>query len=168
MQAQGQVERAKALATAGRLDEALDLLTPLTRQADAPWQALSVQADLLKRAGFEVVEPADSHLCCGSAGTYNLLQPTTAEALGRRKAAHIDSTAPDVVAAGNIGCLTQLRRYVGAPMVHTVELLDWATGGPLPPALDGVALASRPAPVREEAPPSATSVTPAEDGDGFW
>lgn len=64
------------------------------------------------------------------------------------------------MAAGNIGCLTQLRRYVGAPMAHTAELLDWATGGPLPPALAGVTLTSRPAPQREEAPAVAAAPAP--------
>ncbi|KRE12520.1 2-hydroxy-acid oxidase [Bosea sp. Root483D1] len=123
--------------------------------------------DLLRAAGFEVVDVPEKHFCCGSAGTYNLLQPATAETLGGRKAGHIDSTAPDVVAAGNIGCLTQLRRYVGAPMAHTVELLDWATGGPLPPALAGVALQSRPAPQPEEAPAAAAAPAPNDDA-GFW
>lgn len=125
--------------------------------------------DLLRAAGFEVADVPEKHFCCGSAGTYNLLQPATAEILGRRKAGHIDSTAPDVVAAGNIGCLTQLRRYVAAPMAHTAELLDWATGGPLPPALAGAALTSRPAPEREEAPANLVSTAPpASDDAGFW
>lgn len=123
--------------------------------------------DLLRAAGFEVVDVPEKHFCCGSAGTYNLLQPETAETLGRRKAGHIDSTGPDVVAAGNIGCLTQLRRYVGAPMAHTAELLDWATGGPLPPALAGVTLTSRPAPEPEEAPAASAAPTPNDDA-GFW
>ena len=125
--------------------------------------------ELLRAAGLEVVDVPEKHFCCGSAGTYNLLQPETAETLGRRKAGHIDSTAPDVVAAGNIGCLTQLRRYVGAPMAHTAELLDWATGGPLPPALAGVALTSRPAPQPEDMPATAAPAAPAPNDDaGFW
>ncbi|CAN7441660.1 glycolate oxidase subunit GlcF [Bosea sp. LjRoot237] len=123
--------------------------------------------DLLRAVGFEVVDVPEKHFCCGSAGTYNLLQPATAETLGRRKAGHLDSTAPDVVAAGNIGCLTQLRRYVGAPMAHTVELLDWATGGPLPPALAGAALTNRPAPEPEEATAATTAPAPNDDA-GFW
>ena len=82
----------------------------------------------------------EKHFCCGSAGTYNLLQPEMAEALGERKAAHIASTDPDIVATGNIGCMMQLGRYLGRPVVHTVELLDWATGGPSPPRCEGVAL----------------------------
>ena len=91
--------------------------------------------DLLKAAGFIVVEPAESHLCCGSAGTYNLLQPQIAGQLGQRKAARLLDTGADVVAAGNIGCLTQIAAHAGLPTVHTVELLDWAFGGPKPKAL---------------------------------
>jgi glycolate oxidase iron-sulfur subunit len=90
---------------------------------------------LLAAAGFEVSLPAEAHLCCGSAGTYNILQPEIATRLGERKAAAIGLLAPDVVATGNIGCIKQIERYAGTPVVHTVELLDWATGGPLPPAL---------------------------------
>ncbi len=90
---------------------------------------------LLARAGFEVTEPRDAHLCCGSAGTYNLMQPAIAGELGRRKAATLMDRAPDVIAAGNIGCMMQIGRAVPVPVVHTVELLDWATGGPMPPAI---------------------------------
>jgi glycolate oxidase iron-sulfur subunit len=91
--------------------------------------------DLLRGAGFAVAEPAEGHLCCGSAGTYNLLQRGLADRLKSRKAENIRATSPDVVAAGNIGCMTQLQDAVGVPMVHTVELLDWASGGPKPAAL---------------------------------
>lgn len=91
--------------------------------------------DLLKRAGFEVVEPADSHLCCGSAGTYNLLQPEISGQLRDRKVATLEAKAPQVIAAGNIGCMMQIGSGTGVPVVHTVELLDWATGGPVPRAL---------------------------------
>jgi glycolate oxidase iron-sulfur subunit len=94
---------------------------------------------LLKRAGFEVVEPADSHLCCGSAGTYNLLQPEIAGELKRRKVATLEAKAPDLIAAGNIGCMMQIGSATAVPVVHTVELLDWANGGPRPRALGGVA-----------------------------
>lgn len=90
---------------------------------------------LLRDAGFTVRMPADAHLCCGSAGTYNMLQPDIAGQLGRRKAAAIDRLAPHVIATGNIGCMTQIALYSGAPAVHLVELLDWATGGPRPAAL---------------------------------
>ena len=87
---------------------------------------------LLTAAGFTLREPLESHLCCGSAGTYNMLQPEIANRLRDRKAENITRTAPDVIATGNIGCMMQLQDSVGAPVVHTVELLDWATGGPVP------------------------------------
>ena len=91
--------------------------------------------DLLKRAGFEVVEPADSHLCCGSAGTYNLMQPEISKQLKDRKIRTIEAKKPQVIAAGNIGCMMQIGSGTEVPVVHTVELLDWATGGPKPAAL---------------------------------
>ncbi|MEO1734378.1 MAG: glycolate oxidase subunit GlcF [Pseudomonadota bacterium] len=91
--------------------------------------------DLLKRAGFTVVEPADSHLCCGSAGTYNLMQPEISKQLKSRKVRILEAKNPDVIAAGNIGCMMQIGSGTELPIVHTVELLDWATGGPQPPAL---------------------------------
>lgn len=87
---------------------------------------------LLKRAGFEVVEPADSHLCCGSAGTYNLMQPEISQQLKARKVQTLEAKTPDVISAGNIGCMIQIGGGTGVPVVHTVELLDWATGGPKP------------------------------------
>lgn len=90
---------------------------------------------LLKRAGFKVVEPADSHLCCGSAGTYNLMQPEISGQLKARKVQTLEAKRPDVIAAGNIGCMMQIGSGTQVPIVHTVELLDWATGGPMPPAL---------------------------------
>ncbi|WP_197732934.1 glycolate oxidase subunit GlcF [Paraburkholderia pallida] len=93
--------------------------------------------DLLRKAGFEVAEPPDSFMCCGSAGIYNLLQPEIAGELKRRKAWSIRSVDAAVAATGNIGCMTQLADAVGIPFVHTVELLDWATGGPEPQALRG-------------------------------
>ena len=92
--------------------------------------------DLLKRAGFKVVEPVDSHLCCGSAGTYNLMQPEISGQLKARKVETLEAVRPDVIAAGNIGCMMQIGAGTEIPMVHTVELLDWATGGPRPAALD--------------------------------
>lgn len=92
--------------------------------------------DLLKRAGFKVVEPADSHLCCGSAGTYNLMQPEISKQLKARKVETLEATRPDIIAAGNIGCMMQIGTGTDVPVVHTVELLDWATGGPRPAALD--------------------------------
>ncbi len=98
-------------------------------------QVKSAPKDLLKRAGFEVVEPADSHLCCGSAGTYNLLQPEISKELKARKVQTLEAKAPDVIAAGNIGCMMQIGSGTAVPVVHTVELLDWATGGPKPKGL---------------------------------
>jgi glycolate oxidase iron-sulfur subunit len=77
----------------------------------------------------------EGHLCCGSAGTYNLLQPELATALRDRKLANIASTGAELIATGNIGCITQLAAASPMPVVHTVELLDWATGGPPPRAL---------------------------------
>jgi glycolate oxidase iron-sulfur subunit len=91
-----------------------------------------VPKDLLKRAGFAVKEPAEGHLCCGSAGTYNLLQPEISGKLRERKLANLDRTRADLIASGNIGCLTQLAGGT-MPTVHTVELLDWMAGGPEPP-----------------------------------
>ena len=90
---------------------------------------------LLVNAGFTVKDVPEAHLCCGSAGTYNILQPEIATRLRDRKVANIESLAPDVIAAGNIGCITQIASGTGIPVVHTVELLDWATGGPIPEAL---------------------------------
>jgi glycolate oxidase iron-sulfur subunit len=98
-------------------------------------QVKTAPKDLLKRAGFEVVEPADSHLCCGSAGTYNLLQPQISAELKARKVATLEARKPDIISAGNIGCMMQIGSGSGVPVVHTVELLDWATGGPKPRAL---------------------------------
>ncbi len=92
---------------------------------------------LLRAAGFSVFEPADSHLCCGSAGTYNLLQSELADALKARKVKSLEALGAEVVATGNIGCMTQIASGTRLPVVHTVELLDWATGGPMPARLPG-------------------------------
>jgi glycolate oxidase iron-sulfur subunit len=91
---------------------------------------------LLRDAGFELREIAEGHLCCGSAGTYNVLQPEIAARLRDRKLASIAGTGAAVVATGNIGCITQLAVSASVPIVHTVQLLDWATGGPPPPELE--------------------------------
>ncbi|MEM7170907.1 MAG: glycolate oxidase subunit GlcF [Pseudomonadota bacterium] len=95
----------------------------------------ALPAQLLRAAGYNVATPAEAHLCCGSAGTYNILQPELAGRLKARKLSHLAATAPDVIATGNIGCMTQLASGNDVPLVHTVELLDWATGGPRPTAL---------------------------------
>jgi glycolate oxidase iron-sulfur subunit len=94
---------------------------------------------LLRNAGFTVIEVPEGHLCCGSAGTYNILQPAIAADLRDRKVANIRSMRPDVVAAGNIGCITQLASGMDIPIAHTVELLDWAYGGPMPRGLEALA-----------------------------
>ncbi|AHM04004.1 Glycolate dehydrogenase, iron-sulfur subunit GlcF [Roseibacterium elongatum DSM 19469] len=98
-------------------------------------QIKTLPKDLLKAAGFKVVEPVDSHLCCGSAGTYNLMQPEISKELKARKVETLEMTKPDIISAGNIGCMMQIGSGTEIPIVHTVELLDWATGGPMPPAL---------------------------------
>ena len=90
---------------------------------------------LLKHAGFRVAEPRDPHLCCGSAGTYNLLQPEISGQLKDRKVKTLEAVNPDIIAAGNIGCMMQIGSATSVPIVHTVELIDWATGGPKPAAL---------------------------------
>jgi glycolate oxidase iron-sulfur subunit len=98
-------------------------------------QVRSAPKALLTRAGFEVREPAEAHLCCGSAGTYNMLQPEIARRLRDRKVANLDAIDADVIAAGNLGCMTQIGSGTDTPVVHTVELLDWAYGGPMPEEL---------------------------------
>lgn len=87
---------------------------------------------LLKKAGYGVLEIAEGHICCGSAGTYNLLQPKIATELRDRKIENIEALKPDVIATGNVGCMVQIQSGTSIPIVHTVELLDWAYGGPCP------------------------------------
>jgi glycolate oxidase iron-sulfur subunit len=91
--------------------------------------------DLLAACGFSVKEVPEGHLCCGSAGTYNILQPELARRLRDRKIGNIMTTEPDVIAAGNIGCITQIGAGTAVPVLHPVELIDWATGGPQPEPL---------------------------------
>ncbi|MCH8238842.1 MAG: glycolate oxidase subunit GlcF [Proteobacteria bacterium] len=99
-------------------------------------QQLNIQPRaLIEQAGFTVAEIPEGHICCGSAGTYNILQPELANELRDRKIRNIESVAPDLVATGNIGCITQLQGASEIPIVHTVELLDWARGGPCPQEL---------------------------------
>lgn len=88
--------------------------------------------ELLSKNGFVVKDVPESHLCCGSAGTYNILQPELAGRLRDRKVANIASVKPDMIAAGNIGCMVQIASGTSVPVVHTIELLDWATGGSRP------------------------------------
>lgn len=92
-------------------------------------------ARLLAEAGYQVVKPRNAHLCCGSAGSYNLLQPDIAGELGDQKARALEDLQSDIVATGNIGCAMQIGRRLPIPIVHTVELLDWASGGPVPAAI---------------------------------
>ncbi|HBZ42841.1 MAG TPA: glycolate oxidase iron-sulfur subunit [Maritimibacter sp.] len=99
-------------------------------------QVKTYPKDLLKKAGYEVVEPSDPHLCCGSAGTYNLMQPEISAQLKERKVRTLEAKTPEVIAAGNIGCMIQIGSGTEVPVVHTVELLDWATGGPKPRKMD--------------------------------
>jgi glycolate oxidase iron-sulfur subunit len=119
----------------------LERRTPLPTMRVAYHSACSLQhgqklnelpAALLRQVGFNVVAIPESHLCCGSAGTYNILEPEMANQLRTRKVKNIESVHPDLVAAGNIGCLTQIGEGTTIPIVHTVELLDWATGGTSP------------------------------------
>ena len=139
----------KAAALAKDISEYLAIL-PLTADQSAPplvvayHSACSLQhgqrvtrqpKDLLLKLGFAVKDVPDGHLCCGSAGTYNILQPDIARRLRERKVGTIERLRPDVIAAGNIGCITQIAAGTKLPAVHTVELIDWATGGPCPPAL---------------------------------
>jgi len=90
---------------------------------------------LLARVGYLVRTPVEAHLCCGSAGTYNILQPDIAGKLGERKVANLERLQPDLIATGNIGCAIQIALRASVPVLHTVELIDWATGGPVPAAL---------------------------------
>jgi glycolate oxidase iron-sulfur subunit len=94
---------------------------------------------LLRKAGFSVIEIPEGHICCGSAGTYNILQPEIARELRQRKAQNIMRVRPDIVATGNIGCMMQLASAIEVAIVHTVELLDWAYGGPVPRGLEKLA-----------------------------
>ena len=93
---------------------------------------------LLKAAGFTVRDPAEGHLCCGSAGTYNIMQSEISAELKARKVRNLEATRADVIATGNIGCITQIATATGIPILHTVELLDWAYGGDMPAKLKGL------------------------------
>jgi len=92
--------------------------------------------DLLKKTGNEIVEIPDGHLCCGSAGTYNLLQDEMAAELLKRKVSNIDKVKPDFISTGNIGCMTQISSGTKIPIVHTIEILNWYTGGEKPTAIN--------------------------------
>jgi glycolate oxidase iron-sulfur subunit len=98
-------------------------------------QIIEQPKKLLRQAGFVVKDVPEGHICCGSAGAYNMLQPAIASRLGARKVARLESTKPAVIATGNIGCITQIAKGTQIPVVHSVELLDWASGGKLPEEL---------------------------------
>jgi glycolate oxidase iron-sulfur subunit len=100
--------------------------------------------ELLCKSGFVVKDVPEGHLCCGSAGTYNILQPALADRLRERKIVNIERLQPDVIAAGNIGCIAQIAAGTAIPVVHTVELLDWATGGPAPVGLEEIGAVATP------------------------
>lgn len=127
-------------------------------------KVISQPRALLKRAGFKVHDIPERHFCCGSAGTYNMLQPELAARLGQRKAANVGATGADILCAGNLGCLTQIGHYSELPAVHTVELLDWATGGPRPAALRGRDLSPETA---DLTPSREAALTAAPEG-AFW
>ncbi len=91
---------------------------------------------LLRKAGFTVIDVPEGHICCGSAGVYNILQPELADRLRQRKVDNIESVRPDVIAAGNLGCITQIQLGTPIPVVHSIELIDWACGGPVPRGLE--------------------------------
>ena len=125
---------------------------------------------LLHQAGFAVHDIPEGHFCCGSAGTYNILQPDLARQLGARKARAIESVAPDIVVTANIGCMVQIAYHLGAPVVHAVEMLDWATGGPKPAALAGQHLPDRPVRAKQPDQPITpdTAAPPPSTGGAVW
>ena len=148
----GYSERATTVATLTR--DVTEFLTAYDLGAPKRWSSLRVAYHsacsmqhgqrisdepkaLLRKAGFTVLDVPESHICCGSAGVYNILQPELAGELRKRKGGHIESVRPDLIAAGNLGCITQIGLGTEVPIIHTVELLDWAYGGPVPTGLEG-------------------------------
>lgn len=119
---------------------------------------------LLRKMGYVVADIAEGHICCGSAGTYNILQPEMSARLGQRKAANIEAIAPDVIAAGNLGCLIQISRFAEYPVAHTVQLVDWASGGPAPRGLEGFV----PRPLAQEASAEVPAAEANGDNSAFW
>lgn len=116
---------------------------------------------VLGKLGFVVADIPEAHLCCGSAGVYNLLEPDIADRLGQRKANNITTTSPDVIVAGNLGCLVQISRHASAPVAHLVQLVDWAGGGPAPRGLEAYVPKEAPEPsVPDDAAPPPASTTP--------
>ena len=119
---------------------------------------------LLETCGFELIAIPEGHVCCGSAGSYNLLQPAMAARLGERKATAIHSTPAMAVVSGNLGCMVQIERHGLLPVLHTAELLDWASGGPRPEVLSDIAMDAWPPRQRPETP----QVVIADDEINFW
>ena len=92
--------------------------------------------NLIKKTGNRVYEIPDGHICCGSAGTYNLLQTEIAEKLLKDKIQNIEKIKPQIISTGNIGCITQISQATKIPILHTIEIIDWYTGGPKPKILN--------------------------------
>ena len=97
-----------------------------------------VPINLIKKTGNEILDIPDGHLCCGSAGTYNLLQSDIADRLLRNKISNIEKIKPQIISTGNIGCITQIAQATKIPILHTVEIIDWYTGGPKPKILENL------------------------------
>ncbi|MEP5728822.1 MAG: glycolate oxidase subunit GlcF [Sulfitobacter sp.] len=131
------IDLAKDGAEMGRAPEKMTVAYHAACSLQHGQQIKTYPKELLKKVGFTVVEPADSHLCCGSAGIYNLMQPEISGQLRERKVRTLEAKTPDIIAAGNIGCMMQIGSAASVPIAHTVELLDWAAGGPKPRALSG-------------------------------
>ena len=93
---------------------------------------MSSQKHLISKTGNEVIDIPEGHMCCGSAGTYNILHQKMAKSLLKNKVSNIEKVSPDFISTGNIGCMTQISKWNKIPIIHTVELLDWFTGGPKP------------------------------------
>ena len=143
----------KAKRIAGLARDVTEVLTEFPLGPPARWSSLRVAYHsacsmqhgqritdepkaLLYTAGYTVLDVPEGHICCGSAGVYNILQPELAGQLRERKIGNIRKVNPDIIAAGNIGCITQIEKGTQTPVVHTVELLDWAYGGPMPRGLE--------------------------------
>tara|TARA_B100000700_G_C14957162_1_gene814562 strand:- start:1197 stop:1517 length:321 start_codon:yes stop_codon:yes gene_type:complete len=94
--------------------------------------------DLLKKTGNKILNVPDGHICCGSAGTYNILQTKIAKQLLKQKVDNINKIKPDLISTGNIGCIMQISNGIDIPIVHTVEIIDWYTGGPKPKSLQAI------------------------------
>ena len=155
----GYAERAEYVAGLAR--DATEFLNEISLNPPVMWTGLKVAyhsacslghgqkldqlpRQLLEQAGYTLTEIPEGHLCCGSAGTYNIVEPELSGELRDRKVKNIESIAPDVIVTGNIGCMTQIKSGTDIPIVHTVEMLDWATGGPCPPALSKLRRSAHP------------------------